>query len=578
MKNKIQSIALFGLIFIILCFPVYGQTTSRFISTAGGSNQYVSYTGSSSSVGNYYQDLGSNPDVGIELCGQGADKYVAGVYGANVSGSIIAVPVTYKVGGSDGLAAADTVSGSCRWTQAGFLTVSPSYLGTKTPIIYTAAFPGRLWTMYSTSGTGTSPNYVFMNTASWLRGSYGVSGTFDENTKNITFSSPTVHFTDTGGASISKALTNPTFGVSSTRMMVWAVCDDIYGQTCSDGTIVNSTSQISSGVELATGISPLLDSINYTKYLVLNGIGTLKCIGPKTDIVDLSVSPAGGPQGTKVNLTVQVNNTGDVSINSTHSFNVSFWKTLPLPEQYIGDLTITGLDVGQTKSVTWTNYDTTGLTSQPTFKVNLSDSTYSVGSCGGTKSDTQIFSWVTYVLPTVLIDGVQTDNFTCAGRPQNVTIYLNDSNNNVLSNTWIYFYEINGISPFAATQVYSAAGGQRYIKSVNRGDIQTDSNGMVQFSLIPTGNKLLGDAAYSYLNLSSTIGSYQLYFTTSNSNQIYQGSAKSQYDLGLNSLTLCSPNSSERYSLTVNNQDTYVKTVLTFVYQTFATARTWLTP
>jgi len=574
MKKKIWFIVLIILV-VSIAVSVNAQTTSK-LTDDGTTTKYVSYTGSSSGVSQYYQDLAPNSDVGIQLCGQGSNKYVQGVYGANVSGTMTYVPITYGSHKDYSLAPAPYSAGGCYWTRAGFLTISPSHLTTKTPEVFIAAFPGYLWTLFSTNQDGSSPNFVFMNTGSWLRGSYSVSGTFSQTTKNITFSTPTIVFRDTGGSTFSKSATDSTFGVNSDRRMVAAVCADTYGQNCYDATIINSTAQFSSGLELFSGIPSPSDSTTYTRYLVLNGIGTSKCIGPQSQVDSISLNPPSGSQGTIVNISATISNQGDVDINNTHSFNVSFWKTSPGGTVHIGDKTITGLTTSQTKTVSVT-YDTSGLTSGPTFQANLSDSTFNVGSCGGTKSRQSTFSWVTYVTPFVYIDGVQTDNFTCAARPQNVTIHLNDSNDNTLPNTWIYLHEVNGISPFAATQVYSAAGGQRYVRTVNRGDIQTDANGTAQFTVIPTGNKLLGDPSYAYLNLSSIVGSYQLYFTTSSSNQILQNSvASSQYNLSLNSLTPCSPNATQQYSLTVPNQDSYVKTVLNFVYQTFATARRWI--
>lgn len=567
----------FVTIAILLSLSVYAQSMSVRSVSSGNVQNLAFITGPPIE---WYKDAASsNPDVKLRICGLSGDKYGAIAYGVNDSGTMKYVIVSYDGSSNPYSRLNNDVGGGCYDSSGASFVVSPSYLTSWTPNTLIAAYPSYLWGVYHTSSSGTPTGFIpISSTSGVLSGYYSSIGWgFDQSTRNINITGFTVN--PSGGSSFSA--THTTYGVSTTggRAMAVGICDDDHGADCSDGIIFNSSSQLP--LVLYSGISPLLDSQIYYKNITINGMPYQRCIGPRTNVDSVTLSPPGGAQGALVNITASItnlNNPGVVDVGAGKSFNVSFWKTAPTPVQYIGDLTITGLAAGQTKTATWLNYNTAGITSQPTFTANISDSTYNIGSCEGTKSASQAFSWVTYVLPTVLIDGVQTDNFTCAGRPQNVTIYLNDSNNNVLSNTWIYFYEINGISPFAATQVYTAAGGQRYIKSVNRGDIQTDSNGMVQFSLIPTGNKLLSDAAYAYLNLSSTIGSYQLYFTTSNSNQIYQGSAKSQYDLGLTSLTPCSPNSSERYSLTVQNQDTYVKTVLTFVYQTFATARTWLTP
>ncbi|MFC1801184.1 hypothetical protein ACFLZB_01875 [Nanoarchaeota archaeon] len=581
MNKKIWLILLSIIICTLFAVSAQAQVTSQLINLSG-TTRYVSYTGTVSAFGVHYADTSGNPDVGIEICGAGLNKYVSGGYGANVSGTMIFVPITYKSDPTYTTALASTGSpngGTCYWTQASPLFISGSYLGSKTPTVYYAAFPGRPWTAYDTNQDLSAPSYVFMNTGSWLRGSYSVSGTYSQTTKNITFgTNPQVTFIDVSGNSFSRALTHVTLGVHSQRPIVVAVCNDTYGQVCHDGVIVNTTSQISSGIELYSGVPSPTESATDTRYMVVNGLGTSLCIGPNVNLDNVLVVPSVTPAGPIVNVSAQVENDGNVDITS--SFNVSFYDQTN--NVFLGNYLVTGgLTAGGSHKTAWVLYNTTGLSNgAKTVNATALDAAAGIADCNnGNDDDPGSFSIELVYLPYVWIDGIQNDTFPYPGRPYNVTIQINNSNGNPSANTTIMLTEQNGLSLLAPTQTYTVSGNQRGVKSLSTAELLTDDNGMVDLTLIPTGNKLY-TSSYAYTNIDDHVGNYSLYFEIFNAAgtelQLFTNNQKvGEFNFTLTSQTAVQPNATERYSLSTHYQNTYVEVILNFIHQIRSTASLW---
>jgi parallel beta-helix repeat protein len=87
---------------------------------------------------------------------------------------------------------------------------------------------------------------------------------------------------------------------------------------------------------------------------------------------------------------------------------------------------------------------------------------------------------------TVLINGTKTSNFTNAGQPYNVTVIVKDnSTGNPVENATVALTEYVGYVPFALIQKSDSN-----FTNAATAFSKTDSNGFVQFTVIPTGGPM----------------------------------------------------------------------------------------
>lgn len=568
-KNKLLFVVILSaLLAAALSFSVNAAYLNASITrTTTGAIQNVYYYTS----GNGYKDnVGNTPDVNLTVCadtsGELTSKKVAAFYlvGANDSSLLL-----YEILGGDSVArfislGAPYASGSDYCAQANF-----EFFAGRSP------YPAAVFAVVDTNNNNTGSTFDFGTDAiipittsnGYLRGSYSFSNvqtTYSQTTGNVS-----VNPTAATAYTSSSTTTSPSQD-SDTKLML-GVCEDSQGVNCT-GTI--QTSLDASAKSLYTGIVSPADTTIYYRYAVANGLSTQFCIGPNLDITTVSASPSTGPPGTIVNITATIQNQNTVDV--TQSYNISFYYD---SGNLIGTQTLIGLADGASKqtSVIW-NTSGIGSGSHP-LSAKLTDT--GIGDCDNSDDNaTGSFSTELVYFPYVWIDGVQNNTFPYPGRPHNVTIQINDSDGNVAANVTVQITEENGLSLIAPTQTFTVNGNKRGVKPVSTAEVITDNSGTVNLALIPTGNKLY-TSAYSYTNISDHVGNYSLYFEIFNSSgselQLYYNNQKvGEFNFTLQSQTAVQPNSTERYSLDVLNENTYVKAILNFIHQVRTTASLWI--
>ncbi len=551
--------------FVFLAFA-YAQEAYIMYS---GSPQSLYFTGDSINPGYWYKDAQpdkGNPDVTLRICGVGP-KYVAATYAINVSGTWNYVVISYQDSTTAlSYAGSDVGSGCYEVSPAGAITFSPSHLTTPTPNVYFAAFPARIWVLYSDTSTGDNPNFIFVPEANgYLRGSctpkpldsrasalfdrYSfdqATGNFEIDNVDITFRSQASSFT--------KQATDPTFGVSDERRMVIGVCDDQYGANCFSGTIVATASAFP--LQLYSGASPIDDQHAYRRYIVVNGFGKLACIGADLG-VSISIPSVSGRSCTQggrcyywsesVPVTVTVSNLGNVNITTPFKIvvnlkdpNGNVFKSWEFTKD-------DGLGIKQSAqySVTWQAYNHSGVY---TFEVQVDTDNNvveweDVSECSPYASSnvasisfelidvTLVNIWINKNLvaywehtdSTFVPHGYDNIVLSNAGRPYEVTMHIYSSDEFYEPNpvprvgTAVKFVEENGLSLLAPTQVWNTTlNGQNVTlatKVTNIVEVVTDDEGNFTLVLIPTGRKF-ELPEYSYLGInSSLLGNYSLCFS-----------------------------------------------------------------
>jgi hypothetical protein len=472
----------------------------------------------------------------------------------NVSGTWTYAIINQRAGSTTySLVNASTASGSCYYTNIANFIFSTSHLTSSTPEAFVAAFPGRIHVLYSSNEDGSSPNFVFVGSSNGtLGGSYSVSSTFDQSTRNVSVTVSSITFTGIDG---SKTPNDATYGISSDRRLVLGVCTDTNGDDCSDGSVLSSSTM---PVTLSTGLSSgdVNDQHTYTRYAVVNGLGYSFNIGANLG-ASISSSDSSPADGDMINLTATVSNSGNVNISS--AFNVSIYDNGVLFNRTKITSTIT-----PGNHVTFiVPYDTTAKTGSHTFKVSAdSDNNIVETSKADNNGTTVVDVQKTYSLK-LYIDGVQSTTFSEAGRPYNVTVNVTDSLGAQVDNATVRIIEENGLSLLAPIQVWQEGGQNKSVKSYSIVEVRTNSSGLVSFTLIPTGNKLID----VYPNITAYTGNYSL------SAQLYVGGTLEKTKaLTLTNLTAGTPD--VRIAPMNKANIDYIYDV---IYQIFSNIKNWFT-
>jgi hypothetical protein len=458
-----------------------------------------------------YIDNVGNPDLGLRLCGVG-QKYVAAVYAANVSGTYVFYTISKNLttGSSATLVYTSNSGGGagCYYTPIDSFALSQFKDSTRTPPVFVSAFPGRIHVLYSDDVSGSSPSFVFLNYSNgWLRGSYSVplsTSSFNQTTGNVTATVSSITFqSSTGSISFSPSDSKSGLNSSTGRSILMALCADDYGANCSDAKIINSSSQLPAQLSLN---APTSDQVTYTRYVVVNGLGYGPiCIG--ADISpSVSVNPSSVYPGNSSNITITLTNNGNVNI--TTNFVLTLNITGPTGFINQTNWTITE-DIAPGGSVQRSiNFTNTSRSGTYTFTA-IADPLNQVVEC----NENNIVSNTLTVIKTytihVLIDGVENDTFEYAGRAYNVTLYVNDSDGNVVTDSTFELTETNGLNPFTPTQVYNDGSYNHSVKSYSIGVIHSNSSGYATLAVIPTCNKLYNDPIRGPI-LRNNIGNYSI--------------------------------------------------------------------
>ncbi len=497
------------LILLLFCFGLaFSQSAAIIDNTNTVKDVY-----SSSAFKVYVDTFGVNPDFGIRLCNVG-QKYVGAVYSANLGGGnyrYITISKNLTTGSINTLVYTSTnLGGGCYATPIDAFAFSQFRDFTRTPPVYVSAFPGRIHVLYSDNADGSSPSFVGVPTSNgWLRGSYSVPlsvSSFNQSTGLVTADITSITF-ETDAGSITKSPSDSEWGLNNAtgRSMLLALCTDDFGDSCSDAVIVNRSADLPARLSLGL---PTNDQVIYNRYVVVDGLGYGPlCIGADLNLVSVVFSANPVNPGQPSNVTITIRNDGNVNI--TTDFRLTLNITGPGGFFNQTNWTITeNLAPGQstTRNITFTNTTRSG---NYVFTAHA-DSLNGIVECNETNN---INSGTLTVIKTytihVLIDGVENDTFPFAGRPYNLTVYLNDSDGNIVPNVKFVFTETNGLNPFTPTQIWNNSGNLIGLKSYSIGEITSNSSGYAMLAAVPTCNRLYADPIRGPL-LISNIGNYSM--------------------------------------------------------------------
>ncbi|MFH1222018.1 MAG: CARDB domain-containing protein [Candidatus Micrarchaeota archaeon] len=469
-----------------------GFTQSAYIINSANATTDV-YDSSAYKV--YGDTFGTNPDFGLKLCSVGS-QYVGAVYSINSSGSLIYTVISWNLttGSTASLVYTQNAQpGGCFSTPIDSFAFSQFRDNTRTPPVYVSAFPGRIHALYSSAITGTSPGLILVPTANgWLRGSYTVplsTASFNQATGRVSSTVTSIIFeTDVG--SVSKAPSDADWGLNAAtgRSIVMGLCSDTGGDNCSDGVIVNSSAQLPQ--LLSVGGIPINDQYTYNRYVVVDGLayGPL-CIGSNL-VASVSTTPGSVNPGGTSNISVTVTNNGNVNVTTAFVITLNTTGPSGFFEQRnwtISQIIPPGGSVS--RSYIFTNTSKSGTF---TFSA-LADSTNAIAKCDGGSAASNTVTVIKLYTLHVLIDGIENDTFAYAGRPYNISAYVNDSDGNVVTSTDFVFTEYNGLNPFTPTQIWNSSGTLFGMSSASVGYIQSNASGIGMLAVIPTCNKLYSD-------------------------------------------------------------------------------------
>jgi hypothetical protein len=289
----------------------------------------------------------------------------------------------------------------------------------------------------------------------------------------------------------------------------------------------------------------------------------------------VNVVPNVGPSGTLTTLSAVVKNVNNVNV--TTSFNVDLYRGPTV----ICTLTLTApLVAGATKTTSSCNWNVVGSGSITIVGTPL-DALAGIADCNdGNDNGTGYFTTETVWMPRVWIDSVETNVFPDAGRPYNLTVFINNSDGGTPP-VQVRLVEENGMSVFAPTQLYTLNIGNSGVVSKATSQVITDNTGFISFAVVPTGTKLY-NAEYAYLNVPSYIGNHSIYFEIFNNatgaelQLFFNSSKQDRFPFVLTNLSPRTPNATEKRTLVVINQNSLVKEALDLTYKSLATAVRWL--
>ena len=512
-----------SVLLLLTCTPVFAATAGFTV------DQSMVFTGTSVDPSTFYQDgVGGafgNPDIGIQLCDAG-QRYVGAFYAVNVSGSFASTLVTYSSSTNALALTSNDDGGGCFSVSPGFLTVSPSYLTTPSPFVYRAALPGRLFIGYGLSANpGSVSDYVWSNGDATLQGSYSVSRSFDQGTRDIAVSTPQITFTSTSG-SFSKSATDGNFGVSDERRMALGICNDNYGGNCDSGGILSTATFPQT---LASGLVPaqVNDQNTWDKYVVINGLGNIMCIGANLQNTLSGVSPDPVYYGQTLSYTVTFRNPRDTpfelnggNVDVTTPFNV-FVRIYEqanvsnvVETQTLNSVGTLSPDGTFAVPLTWPAFATSG-----TYVIETTiDSGGVIAECNeGDNVATTTFELLPVTLPEIYIDDVNTTTFERPNVPYRVDVHIANSDGDILRNANVSITEENGLTLGAPVQRYNRTTGpnssvQDAIRARTELYFTTDYDGNASFTFIPTHNQLY-NPEYASLGLANYAGNYSLRLT-----------------------------------------------------------------
>ncbi len=572
---------------LLIWAPSTRATDAAMISNTGNLVQNLYFTGSATNVNKWYQDgISTNPDIGLQLCNHG-QKYVGAAYAINVNGVWKYTLISYH-SSTDALAYTNRNDGSnCYSVEPSQVTMSPSSLTTPSPNVFYAAFPGKVEVAYADSpNPGALSNFVYADGNGGLAGGYTFDRSFSQSENKITVQTPIINF-QTSSETFSKTATDPTFGLDNDkRRMVIGCCEDSEGLNCSDGYIIPTEKNFPISLETGINSVEINDQRTFTRYIVINGIGSPICIGVNLEPKITDITPNPIYYGQILHITFEVSNPRDTpyerkggNVKLTDPFNVAIKiYNSTNPSQVIFQTTETISQAISPDGRVTVNANWPAQAHSGTYTVEVYvDPENNIKECDETDNAAKAnFILKPVYIPNVKIDGVSSIHFGYPGVPYNFSIHLTNSDGDNVSNAIVQVVEENGLDIFAPTQIWNRSTSnltkeKSGLKSYNIAEFQTDYRGNAEMTLIPTGNKLYS-SEYNYTNVSEYVGNYKIYLkgtTSSGENLIFtvNNNPTNEYPLVLdNPYTYLHANSKDPV-----NANQFVKPIMEFVYEAFAT-------
>ncbi|MFA5106515.1 MAG: CARDB domain-containing protein [Candidatus Micrarchaeia archaeon] len=452
----------------------------------------------------------------------------------------------------------------------------PATSGTPGSSIY----PSNIQAVVSPSENANDPGALFLPVApanGSLAGTYSVS-----RTANYNQLTGAVSYSVTGAADGSSNILSirTANGFPNYNYLSAGVCGDSYGVNCFDSkSAVWGASQ-----SYSTGILRGNASIPVTVYFVVNGVSSNSfCIGPTlTSSVSITGDacplvlacgstrpscPSGGiVRGSTVNISATTTNGGNVDATPYSMILVVTNSTGGVVVNQTFAMGNLSAGTSQTQAVQYTlppDY-TGGLTATVT-----TDSGNDVAECSESGHVSSTSKTVYFGSGLKLyIDGALTTTFGQIYRPYNVSIAFTDENNAPYDHGRVEFIEQNGLSVNAPMQVWQADGNRTGLSSQSIATAYTNSQGLVNFTYVPTGNRYYQDFA----NLSDYVGNYSLYANG------YSPSGTCVITLPLNISSMQQQPVTAPNSLSVYNQNYMVQGIYDMIYTAYSQVHGWLAP
>lgn len=595
MKKILVAVVLLA----VLCIRVDAAVSDVKFKVAAGTVSDVYYDAGATATHVFIDGVGNTPDLMLEINGTvGEDvdsKYVGVMYGINMSNiSFAQWNLTSKCLGSCGSpyhALVQTGSNyscgtgrQCANTSVGPLSMVDVLVTDGYGIdVALSAYPGNLWAVISDNeSVEDGDTFVYIPTAfGRFKGSFSTSsveGTYDQTNGDIRVDVTAVTVF-TGSATSASMDSN----YQANTHIATGVCQDANGTNC-NGTAMTSLS--ASTINLLTGVTTPDDQSTHTKYLVANGLSSSFCIGTDLQVrsSDLTQNTTSVYYGQGIEIKARVYNARNVNV--TTDFNLSLFIDGVLKANWTVTETIANYSTSNWYSYNWTASVTSG-----THNINASaDAMGEVVECAEDSSNNRQESVTVNKLyiPYIYINDTYGENFSRAGVPHNVSIFVNDTDGSVVDNGRVRIYERNNINIFAPLQNWSYVQGSATrtgLHSLQCAEVRTNDSGWTEeFTLIPTYNPIFDD--HPDYELGDYIGNYSFYLTAVSGGNPCSGGTNltfsrdaglvTEWTLYINNHTYDSTGfaGTEQFA----NQGTYVQTVLDWVYEIFAMFRKLIMP
>lgn len=471
------------LMMVFLVHPVQAELTSgRMINVDDDQTATEAFY---STAGEGYTDsAGGNPNFKFEVCSDDASEDLQGKYatllyavGTNDSDMIVS-----RILGGEGASdfAPLNVVGNCANVSSNYYLITGR-----------ARYPGKLWIAvadedYGEAGTiedvpGGDFKFVFIDDFNLL-GSYpqktsagALRNNYNPGTGNVTGLTP-------GNSATVIHEGGSTTTTETDSVIALGICLDESGEECT-GTYSGTLGM--SSVSLYTGVSDPLDTDNVRiRYFVTNGLATEFCIGPQMEV--MTVSDEVILSGESINLTVNIKNNGNVDVNTTFSLTMEgpggFEETKVISDNFSpGESRDYEFEV--TPPVSSGNYN---------YVATINHSMESIKTCGPQVSqETGEVIVGNVITPNIWINDTLDGNFTYAGKINNVTIQLNDtdgSDEEEFAGWTVRIRELNSYNIFTPLQSHNSSDGFSGLNTTTIADLLLNNKGYGQFTLSPMGN------------------------------------------------------------------------------------------